>query len=292
MKFTVSILLTLIQFCLLGQPREWDQGTIKRNKVKEVLVYAKVPKTNPDYFKEPRGLMLISETTFDVEGRVIQSICRDCAIMTDTDGDCCVDEVQKFFYTNDRLSKIEQMDFHKSTRLFDYDTLNQKRLIIDLDRNDKRNGVELEYFDNQMRPIENIEIDFDNIWVKEDSVFYVFVNRTVSTYDKETKTKAEYLRVTAYNIDKSKFKVFKSSTDFNRVEEIYKSLNLSFEKPRNQLTTYYDDKGREIKVIDSIDEKPLTTYTYTRNKGGLIKKEEKRMTEFTFEYEYHYRFWN
>ena len=89
MKITATIVLTLVCFGLLGQPSEWDREVIVKNKVKDVLVYTRVPKTNPDYFKEPIGLMLISETNFDKSGQVIRTNCKNCYYISDTDGDCC-----------------------------------------------------------------------------------------------------------------------------------------------------------------------------------------------------------
>jgi hypothetical protein len=179
MKFTVSIFLTLIQFGLLGQPSELDKDIIKKNKVRDVLVYTRVPKTNPDYFVEPKGLMLISETNFDKEGKVTQSNCKNCYIVTHREEGCCADVIQKFFYKNDRLLRIDEIDFYKSTSLFFYDSVNNRRLVIGLDRNDERNKTKIEYFDNQGREITTIEIDFDNIWVKGDTVYQVFIRKTL-----------------------------------------------------------------------------------------------------------------
>jgi hypothetical protein len=290
MKFTVSILLTLIQFGLLGQPSEWDKEVIKKNKIKDVLVYTRVPKTNPDYFVEPKGLMLISETTFDSEGRLVQSNCKNCYVVTHREEGCCADVVQKFIYKNGRLTRVEEMDFYKSTLLYSYDTINHRRLVIGLDRNDERNKTKIEYFDKQGREIWRIEIDFDNIWVKGDTVYQVFISKTLTTYSQQIKTTEELGRGFGSNIDKVKFETFKNSSDINEIEKIFKVIDLSFLESRSKLTTYYDDRGREIKIVDEKDGTELTTYT--RKKNGLIKKEKKIMPKFTFEYEYQYRLWN
>jgi len=290
MKITATILLTLVCFGLLGQPSEWDREVIVKNKVKDVLVYTQVPKTNPDYFKEPIGLMLISETNFDKSGQVIRTNCKNCYYISDTDGDCCSDVIEKFFYKNDRLIKVEAMDFHKSTSLYSYDTLNNRRLVIGLDRNDERNKTKIEYFDQQGREVWRIEIDFDNIWVKGDTVYQVFISKTFTTYNQQTKTTEEFGRGFGSNIDRLEFEIFKNSQDIDEIEKAFKVLDLSHLESRSKLTTYYDDKGREKKIVDAKDGTALTTYT--RNKNGLIKGEEKRMPKFTFEYEYQYRLWN
>ena len=290
MKITATIILTLVCFGLLGQPSEWDREVIAKNKVNEVLVYTRVPRTNPDYFKEPKGLMLISETTFDKSGQVTQTNCKNCYIISDTDGACCADVIQKFIYNYDRLSRVEEMDFHKSTLLYSYDTLNYRRLVIGLDRNNERNKTKIEHFDNQGREIWTIEMDFDNIWVKGDTVFHIFIIKTVTTYNRLTKTTEEFGRGFGSNIDRLRFETFKNSNDIDEIEKRFEVLGLSFLESQNKLTTYYDEKGREEKIVDEKDGTILATYT--RNKKGLIKKEEKRMQKFTFEYEYHYRFWN
>ena len=290
MKFTFSIFLTLIQFGLLGQPSELDKEVIKQNRVRDVLVYTRVPKTNPDYFIEPKGLMLISETTFDNEGRVTQSNCKNCYIETHREGGCCSDVTKKFIYKNNRLARVEEMDFHKSTLLYSYDTINNRRLVIGLDRNDERNITKIEYFDKQGREISTMEIDFDNIWVKGDTIYQVFISKTLTTYNQQTKTTEEFGRGFGSNIETVKFETFKNSNDIDEIEKVFNSMDISFLESRSKLTTHYDDKRRELKIVDENDGTTLTTYT--RNRNGLIKKVERVMPKFTFELEYHYRFWN
>ena len=290
MKFTVSIFLTLIQFGLLGQPCELGKDDIKKNKVRDVLVYTRVPKTNPDYFVEPKGLMLISETIFDNDGKVTQSNCKNCHIEFHREEGCCTDVIQNFFYNNGRLVRVEKMDLYKSTSLYFYDTLNNRRLVIGLDRNDERNKTKIEYFDTHGREIWTMEIDFDNIWTKGDTVYQVFISKTITNYSRQTRATEDFGRGFGSNIESVQFETFKKSNDIDEIEKIFKSLDLSFLESRSKLTTHYDDKGRELKIVDENDGTTLTTYT--RNKNGLIRKEEKVMPKFTFDYEYHYRFWN
>jgi hypothetical protein len=289
MKITVSIFLTLIQFGLLGQPSELDKEVIKKNKIKDVLVYTRIPKTNPNYYLEPMGLMLISEMTFDNEGRVVQSNCKNCYFVT-SEEDCCADVIQKFFYKNDRLIRVEEMDFYKSTSLYSYDTVNNKKLIIGLDRNDERKRIKIEYFDIRGREISTLEIDFNNIWILGDTVYQIFIRNTLTKYNQHTKTTEKFGLGFGSNIEKVKFDIFKKSNDINDIEKVFNSLDLSFLESRSKLTTHYDDNGREVKIVDENDGTILKTYT--RNKNGLIIKEHRVMPMFTFEYEYHYRFWN
>jgi hypothetical protein len=290
MKIEVSIFLTLIQFGLLGQPSELDKEVIKKNRVRDVLVYTRVPQTNPDYFVEPKGLMLISETTFDNEGRVTQSNCKNCYIVSHRDEGCCADVIQKFVYKNDRLLKIDVMDFYKSTSLFFYDTINNRTLVLGLDRNDERNKSKIEYFDNHGREISTLEIDFDNIWVKGDTVYQVFIRKTMTTYTQQTKTTEEFGQAFGSNIALVNFNTFKNSNDIDEIEKTFNSIDISFLKSRNKLITYYDDKGREQKIVDGYD--GTTLITYTRDKNGLIKKVQKVMPKYTFEHEYQYKFWD
>ncbi|UXE67204.1 MAG: hypothetical protein KA713_00950 [Chryseotalea sp. WA131a] len=210
--------------------------------------------------------------------------------MTHREEGCCADVIQKFFYKNNRLLRIDEMDFYKSTSLFFYDSVNNRRLVIGLDRNDERNKTKIEYFDNQGREITTMEIDFDNILIKGDTVYQVFIRRILTSYKGQTKTTEEFGRGFGSNIERVKFDTFNKSNDIDEIEKIFQSLDLSFLESRSKLTTHYDDKGRELKIVDENDGTTLTTYT--RNKNGLIKKEEKVMPKFTFEYEYHYRFWN
>jgi hypothetical protein len=291
MRFIVSILLmTLIQLSTFGQLSHWTQGAVIKNKLKLVLVYTKVPKTNPDYYIEPRGLMAISETKFDANGLVTEELCKSCAVRFHSDGAPNADVIQKYSYDKNRLIRIDKTSFDKSTSLFYYDTLKKRRLVIGLGKADERNEVKIEFYNNKNQEIETFEIDFKSIWDEGDSIYQVFLNKSMSTYKEITKTKKEFGYGFGTNLDKKRFKVFKNSFDFDEISKTFESLNYDHLELWNHLTTYYDSEGNELKVIDEKDKKPIREYK--RDKNGLIKTERIHFPKYTFEHLYKYKFWN
>jgi hypothetical protein len=287
MKFTVTIILTTIHFSLLGQPSwkkdfiEWDKEFIKENKLKEVLIYERIPKENPDYNKIPKGLRLSLEATFDIEGQLSRSNCKNCIITSDTTkGQCCADVIKTFFYDKNKLIRIEQIDFEKSTFLYYYDSLNLRRLIIEFNKYNNRNTLTLEHFDKNGNEINTIGIDFE----------HTSIYKTITTYVKLTKTIEEFgVDIWRDSYYTNKFEIFKNSNDFNEIENTFKSLNLDSLKPQDKQLTYFNDKKRVLKEVDQ-DDGSIRTFSYS--KEGLIEKVETKMTKFTKIWEYSYRYWN
>jgi len=290
MKFTVSILLAIIQFSAFGQLSQWIQGTVTKNKLKVVTVYTKVPKTNPAFYEKPRGLMQISETMFSQDGHVTEEICKDCAIRLHSDGPPSADEVDSYYFDNNRLVRIEHMVFDKSTSIFHYDTINKRKLIIVLDKDDKRKEVRIEYENSDNKEIASFGIDFDNIWIEGDSVFQIFLSKSISTYNGSTKTKKEFGYGGGTNIDKVRFEVFKNSLDFDEISRTFENIDYGHLELWNHQTTYYDNNNNELKIIDEKTGKPIREYK--RDKNGLIKTELIHFPLYTFEHLYRYKFWN
>jgi len=74
-------------------------------RVKSVKQYLVVPKTNPEYWTEPKGLMFISEKFYDEKGREIKRFCKNCDVASH--GPSC-DVVEKYYYAGDELVKIRR----------------------------------------------------------------------------------------------------------------------------------------------------------------------------------------
>jgi hypothetical protein len=290
MKYTVSIILTLIQFGAFGQLSQWTQKTVIKNKLKGVSVYTKVPKTNPAYYEKPGGLMPISEINFGRDGLVIDEICKDCSIRFHSDGPPSADEIDKYYFRKGRLVRIESMAFDKSTSMFYYDTLKKRRLIITLDKNEKRTDVRIELLNDDGKETATFGIDFDSIWTEGDSVYQIFLSKSISTYNGSTKTKKDFGYGGGTNIDKIRFEVFRNSLDFDEISKTFESLNYEHLVLWNHLTTYYDTNNNELKIIDENEGKPLREYK--RDKNGLIETELIHFPKYTFEHLYKYKFWN
>lgn len=289
MNFSVFILLTLVQFSALGQLGQWTKETVAKNKVKVASVYIKVPKTNPAYYGKPQGLMLISETRFGRGGLVIENVCKDCAVCFDCDREPA-DVVEKFHFIRNKLDRIEHQSWDKSTSVFYYDTIGQRKLTIILDKTNTRIELELAYLSKNGKEWATFGIKFGNTWVEGDSVHQIFLSKSSSTYTDSTWTKKEFGYGSGTRIDKLRFDVFEHSLDFDKISTTFESLNYSHLDLWKYLTTYYDSNGNESRIIDDKEGKPVREYK--RNKKGLIDSELIHFPKYTFEHLYKYEFWD
>jgi hypothetical protein len=287
MKSTVTILLTLIQFCVLGQSSQWDKNVIKTNKVDQVSIYAKVPKTNPAH-----PLKLKKQFLFDNEGRITESICKDCTQQFHrADGKFSADVIEKYFYENGRILKIERKEFEESTDLFYYNKSGDRRLKVTTDNKGERVALELSHLDKEGRETLTYDIDFDVPYPFGDSVSQVFIDKSSTNYESDKVIRQTYNSDELVNMGRtvhtSTFKIFSSSILPAEIENTLAALDLSFLKPWNkEITEIATDK---IQVKNGETNKVKTTYTKDQN--GLIVQGVEDMGTWTSEsvYEYTYR---
>lgn len=287
MKSTVTILLTLIKFCVLGQSSQWDKNVIKANKVEQVSIYGKVPKTNPAH-----PLKLKKQLSFDNEGRVIESICKDCTQQFHrADGKFSADVIEKYSYENDKISKIEREEFEESTDLFYYSKSGDRRLKITTDKKGERVALELSHLDKEGREILTYNVDFDVPYPSGDSVSQIFISKSSTKYEPNKVIRQTYNSDELVNMGRtihtSIFKIFNSSVVPSEIENTLNALDLSFLKPWNkEITEVTTDK---IQTKNGETNKVKTTYI--KDKNGLIVQEIEDMGTWTREsaYEYTYR---
>lgn len=289
MKLSILVIITLAQFNVHGQLSQWTRRIITRNKIETVSVFQKVPKTNPEYYNEPQGFMAISETKFDFSGRVVEDICKNCAICFDCNRpDSDIDE--KYYYEKGNLIRKEISRFERSTKLFYYDTLKNRILEIGLDKNRERNSVKVVYLNSEGKEISGYEIDFENASIRDDSVIQIFVTKFSAEYKKQSKTLKEFSYGFGTNIDRQRFEIFKNSSDIETICKIFEILDYRHLQLRRHTTTYYDDAGNELKKVDETD--GTTINEYRRDKRGLILTEFTYWPKFTAKYVYRYKFRN
>jgi hypothetical protein len=292
MKFQfVAIFLTFTQLSLRAQQSEWSKDVVKKNKIKTVLVYQRVPDTNPAYYGNPKGMMLMSETNFDTDGKIIHSVEKDAEVRSDTQPNepSSADFIQDFIYKGERLIKIYEQGFDKYEISYLYDTINFKRLAFKSNKKNERIYTGLESFDNSWREISSIDINFEHIWEHGDSIIQVFFTKSVSEYARTKKMEKVFHYGFGKNIHKKIYEVFKRSSDFNKIQEAFQGIDLSFLQSLGRNITFYDRNGNELKTEDEATHTPYSIYT--RSKNGLIIQKEVRFPLYTFIHEYQYVFW-
>lgn len=287
MKFTLLIILTLIQFNVQGQLSQWTQETITKNKIVTVSVFQKVPKTNPEYYNKPKGFMAISQTKFAPSGLVIEDVCKGCAICFHCDRQP-TDIVEKYYYDKGRLLKKEISRFEKSSLLFYYDTLEKRILEIGLDKNNERNSVKIKNLDNDGKEISGYEIDFENVLVREDSAIQIFLTKSNIEYKEQSVTLKEFSYGSGTNIDRISFEIFQNSFDFDVISKTFESLDYEHLQLRRHTTTYYDEAGNELKQVDATDGTKIREYK--RDERGRILTELVYWPKYTEKHEYRYEF--
>lgn len=287
MKSTVTIILTLIQFCVLGQSSQWDKNVIKKNKVEQVSIYSKVPKTNPEH-----PLSLRNQFSFDSEGRIIESVCKGCTQQTHRqDGRFSADVIEKYSYENDKIIKIERIEFEESSDHFYYSKSGDKRLKITKDKKGERIALELSHLDKEGQETVTYNLDFDFPYPSGDSVSQVFITKSLTDYARNKVIRQAYNSDELVNMGQtvhtSTFKVFNSSIVPSEVESALNTLDQSFLKLWNKEITEITTDQIQIKN----GETNAVKTTYTKDKNGLIVQETENMGKWTRElvYQYGYR---
>ncbi len=102
-----SAIIFFLTLCMQLQSQEiyWDPEVVKNNKVSKAMIYWEVPKTNPEYFTEPIGLMLMTEISFDEAGRIIREFHPNG--MGAFHGPS-YDLIRTYSYTNGKLTKMRK----------------------------------------------------------------------------------------------------------------------------------------------------------------------------------------
>ena len=179
MKFLSTIMLTLVHFVVFGQPGEWDIESIKANKVKEIRIAVEVPKTNPEH-----PFMLWWQGSFGRDGKIIESNCKHCIGRTHHRVNSA-DLIQKYYYDNGLLMKIDKLGFEESVITFTYDTIKDRIFEIITGNDGQRTSVAIQYLDKMGRKILLWRVEFDGAYEFGDSVAQVFFDKTEWQYQKQ-----------------------------------------------------------------------------------------------------------
>jgi hypothetical protein len=178
MRFNFLI-LGLFQSLFIFSQDEWNQNILKKNKVEKISSYMVVPKTNPDYWIEPIGLMLISEFFFNENGREIKSVCFDCAMASHSDSK---DIKKTYFYDNDRLVRMSKIGFDTINEEYLYFENQLKNIELKVNNKGDRIGLNIIEMDKQGNELQRKEFDFDS--ANELNNFNVYYDLIKKIYSK------------------------------------------------------------------------------------------------------------
>ena len=280
MKYLFSILLVTIQFKVLGQPSDWDKAVLRKNKVKDVSVYARVPKTNPEH-----PLMLWRQFSFDSAGRVTRKNCRRCDVSMHNG---TFDVIETFQYEKDHLVRIERQGRDKESIDFLYNNLGGKRVGVTKNEQGERIEVTLEYLDSLGRETLEYAITFANSYNAKDSVYQVHLSKREIKYGTETVTTETYGSHDFVDFGQAvhvlTFDYFKASNNVEEIEKVLLSMDLKLSNTGHRIITKRYKEKIEVKNSKTGE----TVNVYYLDDKGLIKEEERLVGKRIQEFEYHY----
>lgn len=235
--------------------------------------------------------MLTKQFTFDSEGRISESTCKDCAVqMHRADGRLSADVVEKYYYENNRILKIERKDFEESTDQFYYSSSGDKRLKVTTDKNGERIALELSDLDKEGQEILTYNIDFDVPYPSGDSVSQIFIDKSLTDYQSNKVIRQTFRSDELVNMGRtihvSTFKIFKSSFTPIEVENALASLHKNFLKLWSIEVTKSDTN--KIQTKDKRTNKVKATYH--KDSKGLITNSEEEYGDGTKELVYKYQY--
>jgi hypothetical protein len=101
----VFLIFVLILFSCRNEKAVLYKNVALYKDVESVKKYMVVPKTNPEYWTEPKGLMLMSEEFYDEQGRKIKSFCSNCDVASHSPS---FDVVTNYYYDEQDLIRIHR----------------------------------------------------------------------------------------------------------------------------------------------------------------------------------------
>jgi hypothetical protein len=257
MKFNFLI-LDLFQSLFIFSQEGWNQNILKKNKVEKVSSYMVVPKTNPDYWTEPIGLMLISENFFNKNGKEIKSICFNCAKASHSDSK---DIKKTYFYDNDRLVKMNKIGFDTINIEYLYFENQLKNIELKVNNKGDRVGLNIIELDKQGSELQRKEFDFDS--ANELNDFEVYYDLTKKMYS-ENKIE-EIIKSKSFRISMEDLKIVKTSKDLLEIEKAIDNFEKSVKSDRyKDFTTYFFDTKNTLK-------EKRTRYDSNKSREDVIK---------------------
>lgn len=293
MKNSLLITFTALLFACQSQPLYHPASTlddfsteqILTNNLKSIKEYSKVPNTNPDSIKEPIGLMLRQEFTFNKAGELIYSRCISCAVQFHADPPH-VDFIKQFEYENGLISRYTEFEF--DTTLFEVTYFD--RVSLTRGFKDQEQGLtSIEHYDSIGRLTEQLKFEFFSSYVYEQSVQQVFLRKVAYEYDSETTYKQSFKQtgnVGRVTLSPEQFALLKT----NNIEKIEELTNLyELESIGTEIIKYSKSGDVMLRRMHNTTYPDETLYEY--DKKGLLKMKNNKYNRHEFVSEYRYEKW-
>ena len=287
MMRNLLLLFVLILFSCRNEKDVLHKNIDIYKGIESVKRYMVVPKTNPDYWTEPKGLMLMSEDFYDGQGRKIKTFCRNCDIVSHSPSF----DVVTNYYNGQDLIRIHR----KGRDTIDTDIKyfkDQKIKVEYVMYKGKCIGINYVSLNDSNDEIRRLNIDFS--YFDELNDFYVSYYIEDNQFSENVKVSNIYRA--QIGLDKGALKEIVSADliKLKIIEEEYYKKFMKYEKNHHAnevISTYKDGKivKEETKYFGyNKDRLDLSLYFYD-SKGMLIKKKE-RFGVFDGDYRYIYKY--
>lgn len=284
----VLLLFVLILFSCRNEKTGLYENVNVYTGVESVKRYMVVPKTNPEYWTEPKGLMFMSEDFYDEQGRKIKTFCRNCDVASHSPS---FDVITNYYYNGQDLVRIhrEGRDTIDTNIKYFKDQKIKVEYLMDKGKCVGVNYVNLNDSDMEIR---RMDLDFSYFNdTNSFSISYYIVDNQFS----ENK-KVSNINRAQFVLDKGALKEIVTA-DLNKlktIEEEYYKKFMAYEEnfhANEVFSTYKDGKivKEETRYFDyNKDRVDLSLYFYD-SKGMLIKKKE-HFGVFDGDYKYIYKY--
>jgi hypothetical protein len=257
----ITIILMLLSFKLFAQI-DFPQDIIAKNRIVKASKYLVISKKNPNYYKNPVGLVLKAESVFENKGRLVSTFSPNGAVASHFES---IDLKQYYFYKDDKIAKMSRVDFDSISVEYLYFEKRNLILLTKTNNKNERIGLELIYNDaNNRKELKRMEIDFHNT---TDLNHYANLYESNITYSKNIKISKQSRKL--FSVSKEQLNIFKSSFEIEKIEnelnEIKKGIAIDVV---NFETSFIYNKQKQL--IKEISVGSVIEYIY--DKKGLIKK--------------------
>jgi hypothetical protein len=285
-----TIFLVVFIFCIaeLSAQESFNQETMFKNKVEKISVYSPVPKTNPEYYNEPKGFMHVSDHYFNEVGQETNSICFSCSIASHS---ASRDLVKKYTYQNGQLINMRVTGLDTINVSYVYFPIKSCRLEIIANDDNERISLAVVYNDILGEEISRTGIDFRGVTPTN---HFVYIDRQKMLFS--GKMKKVMSRNNLYSVTMPQVAILRSSGDLGAIEEciseIKKQMSPYDINSKEFVAMYlmeYDASGNLIKNLynpDNPGRNDKVTYEYDKN--GLLLKSAHYYEVFTDRREYRY----
>lgn len=261
----IAFILMLFSFKLFAQ-KDFNRSIISNNSIFKCSQYSVIPKTNPDYYEKPIGLMLKADFFFDINGNVIKYFSPNGAVNSLSE---YKDLKEYYIYKDNRIVKMSRVDFDSiSVEYLYFDNVNKVYKIKTNDKNE-RIGLELIYkkADNE-KEVKKIEIDFHNTTQLNS---FVYFNKSNIAYSKNIKKVSDSRKLV--NITTEQLNLFRTSTNLELIENELLNMDKSnfIDEVHFKALFIYNNKKQLVK--ETLDGNTIE-YFYS-DKGLLISRVDK-----------------